>query len=303
LPSQDATQPPAATPLPLAAASRPKRDMVERGRVAIISCIHGNLPALEAVWADIESRGITEVLCLGDLVGYGPWPAEVVRFIEKKGVPTVQGCWDEGIGNEKGDCGCHFVSEIDSKAGAWSYQWTAERLGEQERTWLKRLPPAIAAQAGGSRLVAVHGSPRSSHEYLTAETHELVLYERAGSAGADILLFGHTHVPYVKRIDGALSVSVDTSAPEEAELPLRRPLRPKLFINAGSVGEPRHGSPEATYVILDPASLDVSILGVDYDLRSTVAAMRRAEMPPTFIERLQQGAELAVKDKTVACDC
>jgi len=302
--TEQQTPPPApGTPLQHATQAKPVRDMADFGRVAVISCIHGNLPALEAVWADIESRGITQVLCLGDLVGYGPWPAEVVRFLEKRGVPTVQGCWDEGIGNEKGDCGCHFVSEEDGKAGAWSYGWTAERIGEAERTWLKRLPPAIAARAGGSRLVAVHGSPRSSHEYLTAETHELILYERAGSAGADVLLFGHTHVPYVKRIEGQLALSVDTTAPDDAEPPLFRPLRPKLFINAGSVGEPRHGSPEATYVILDPASLDVSIVGVDYDLKATVAAMRKAEMPPAFIERLQQGSELAVKDKTIACDC
>lgn len=286
-----------------ATTAAPARDMTEFGRVAVISCIHGNLPALEAVWSDIEGRGITQVLCLGDLVGYGPWPAEVVRFIEAKGVPTIQGCWDEGIGLEKGDCGCHFVTESEGQAGEWSYRWTAERIGERERAFLKRLPPAIAARAGGARLVAVHGSPRSAHEYLTAETHELVLYERAGSAGADVLLFGHTHVPYVKRISGELTLSVDTTAPETAALPAPRPLRPKLFINAGSVGEPRHGSPEATYVILDPASLDVSIVGVDYDLKATLAAMRRAEMPAAFVERLQQGSELAVKDKTVACDC
>ncbi|HKY94214.1 MAG TPA: metallophosphoesterase family protein [Kiloniellales bacterium] len=286
-----------------AARAEPTRDMTERGPVAIISCIHGNLPALEAVWADIRGRGITEVLCLGDLVGYGPWPAEVVRFIEEKRVPTIQGCWDEGIGEEKGDCGCHFVSEAEGAAGEWSYQWTAERIGERERAFLKRLPPAIAARAGGSRLVAVHGSPRSAHEYLTAETHELVLYERAGSAGADVLLFGHTHVPYVERIEGQLALSVDTTAPETAEPPILRSLRPKLFINAGSVGEPRHGSPEATYVVFDPASLDVTIVGVDYDLKATLAAMRKAEMPPAFIERLQHGRELAVKDKTVACDC
>jgi predicted phosphodiesterase len=277
--------------------------MKDFGRVAVISCIHGNLPALEAVWADIESRGVTQVLCLGDLVGYGPWPAEVVRFIEAKGVPTIQGCWDEGIGLQKDDCGCHFVSEAEGAAGEWSYRWTAERVGEQERAFLKRLPPAIAARAGGARLVAVHGSPRSVHEYLTAETHELVLYERAGVAGADVLLFGHTHVPFVKRIAGELEISVDTTAPESVELPALRPLRPKLFVNAGSVGEPRHGSPEATYVILDPASLDVSIVGVDYDLKATLAAMRKAEMPAAFIERLQQGSELAVKDKTAACDC
>ena len=277
--------------------------MAERGPVAVISCIHGNLPALEAVWADIQRRGIPNVLCLGDLVGYGPFPAEVVRFIEEKKIPTIQGCWDEGIGNDKGDCGCHFVSEAEGAAGEWSYKWTYDRLGQHERSFLKRLPPAIAARASGSRLVAVHGSPRSVHEYLTAETHELVLVERAGAAGADVLLFGHTHVPYVKRIEGELIVSVDTTQPPETELPFLRPLRPKLFINAGSVGEPRHGSPEATYVIFDPRNLDVSIVGVDYDVEATIAAMRREGLPPAFIDRLRQGNELAVKDKTVACDC
>jgi len=286
----------------------PKRDLTVAGPVAVISCVHGNLPALEAVYADIRSQGIGQIICLGDLVGYGPWPGEVVDFVRREAIPTIQGCWDEGIGQGKGDCGCHFVSEADQAAGKWSYEWTQRSLDEAQKQYLGSLPPSLTALAGGARLVAVHGSPRSAHEYLTQQTHELVLLERAGAAQADVLLFGHTHVPYVKRLDGALRVLIDTAPPPgqpapEPDRPVMKPLRPKLFVNAGSVGEPRHGTPDATYVVIDPASLDVSIRLVEYDVAATTRAMRKAEMPAAFAERLQQGQELAVKDKTMACDC
>jgi predicted phosphodiesterase len=290
------------------ARATPLRDLSEAGEVALISCIHGNMEALEAVWSDIRACGISEVICLGDLVGYGPHPAEVVDFIRREGIPTIRGCWDEGVAEQKGDCGCHFVAEDEKAAGDWSYRWTQEHLTDRHRQFLASLPPMIAASANGSRLLAVHGSPRNAHEYLTETTHELVLYERAGSAQADILVFGHTHVPYVKRIAGDMRVTLDTAAPAEGSAPsesepLMKSMRPKLFINAGSVGEPRHGSPEATYVIFSPGLQEVRIRYVDYDVAKTTAAMRRSEMPAAFAERLALGRELAVKNKSLPCVC
>lgn len=264
------------------------------------------MEALEAVWADIRSRGIPRTICLGDLVGYGPWPHEVIDFIRRNNLPTIRGCWDEGIGLDRGDCGCVFVSKEEEALGHWSYDWTRRRLDDADRAFLKSLPTMLASKINDVRLAAVHGSPRSASEYLTETTHELVLYERAASTAADVLVFGHTHVPFVKRLDGRLQLTVDTSAegnPPSEDSPRVVSLRPKVLINAGSVGEPRHGSPKSSYVILDALGLDVSICYADYDVKKTVAAMSRFEMPGPFAERLALGSEIAVKDKTVLCAC
>lgn len=285
-----------------------ERDLASTGPIAILSCIHANLPALEAVWADLKSRGIDHVLCLGDLVGYGPHPAEVVEFVRRERIPTLQGCWDRNVGAAKDPCICHVSAAAEKAADEWSYRWTQERLDDEQRSFLGALPPRLAATAAGSRLVAVHGSPRSPHEHLTATAHELVLYERAGAAGADILVFGHTHSPYVKRIEGEMRVTIDTtlaegrSMPSEAA-PLAKPVRPKLFVNAGSVGAPAHGSPEACYAVFSPAEQEVEIVFVDYDVERTAAAMRQAGMPAIFAERLARGVDLTVKDLSLACDC
>ncbi|MBM3825037.1 MAG: metallophosphoesterase, partial [Verrucomicrobia bacterium] len=79
--------------------------------IAILSCIHGNMAALEAVWDDLQARKVDRVICLGDLVGYGPWPREVIDFVQRHNITTVRGCWDEGIGLERSDCGCSCGSK------------------------------------------------------------------------------------------------------------------------------------------------------------------------------------------------
>ena len=84
-------------------------------RIAILSCIHGNMAALEAVWDDLNAQDVDSVYCLGDLVGYGPFPNEVIKFVQDQDIPSVLGCWDEGIGMEREDCGCKFITEEDAE--------------------------------------------------------------------------------------------------------------------------------------------------------------------------------------------
>ena len=93
-------------------------------KIAVISCIHGNMEALETVYDDICSKKINDIVCLGDLVGYGPHPNEVVRFIKRNDISTVLGCWDEGIGLDRDTCGCHYISEKEGELGAIAFAWT-----------------------------------------------------------------------------------------------------------------------------------------------------------------------------------
>ena len=101
---------------------------------AVISCLHANLAALEAVLADIDQRGITTITCLGDLVGYGPQPNEVVNLVRERAIPSCQGCWDEDIIEGLNSCECSYPSQLAERRGHQAHQWTAEQLSE-EKDW------------------------------------------------------------------------------------------------------------------------------------------------------------------------
>ena len=104
---------------------------------AVISCLHANLPAVEAVLKDIELQGITNITCLGDLVGYGPQPNEVIELIRDKKIPTCQGCWDEDVVDGLDACDCSYPSQLAEKRGHFAHQWTTDKLTKKIRIiWL-----------------------------------------------------------------------------------------------------------------------------------------------------------------------
>jgi predicted phosphodiesterase len=271
------------------------------------------MAALEAVWDDVRTRKVDRVICLGDLVGYGPWPREVIRFIQEHNIPTVRGCWDEGIGLERADCGCKFVTQEDAEWGHIVFDWTKRALKPEDAKFLANLDFArgeVMARAG--RVAFVHGSPRSANEYLMESTHELILFERVAGAGADVLVCGHTHVPFVRKMEGTMRVTAELGLKEQIQremgiaprkVPRDITLAPKILINAGSVGEPRHGTPHATYVIFDTATMATSIHAVPYNVEKTARDLLKRGLPEIFAERLRAGAELAVKNKEVECRC
>ena len=133
-------------------------------RIALFSDVHGNLPALDAALADLETAGIGEVYCLGDLVGYGPDPAGVVDRIRSLGIPTIRGNYDDGIGNRRGECGCYYVTEQAKSDGAASYAFTDAALDDRDRAWLAALPDEIRLSEGHVRILlpmAVHARSTS----------------------------------------------------------------------------------------------------------------------------------------------
>jgi predicted phosphodiesterase len=108
-------------------------------QITIFSDIHANLPAFEAVLADIESRGLDKLYCLGDLVGYGISPNEVVAAIRERGIPSVQGNYDQGVGDSSDDCGCAYRTPEAKALGNRSIAWTNERTSDQNKTYLRTL--------------------------------------------------------------------------------------------------------------------------------------------------------------------
>ena len=232
-------------------------------RIAIMSDIHGNLPALEAVLADVTEQHPDAVYCLGDLVGYGASPNEVTERIRAEEMPTIIGNYDDGVGFDRDECGCAYRDPIDQQLGDRSLAWTKEHTTPENKAFLRTLLKELRFEADGKRVLLVHGSPRKMNEYLF-EDRALSSFQRlAASSNADIIAFGHTHKPYQKTVDGV------------------------LFMNAGSVGKPKDLDWRACYVILEPAG--VTFRRVSYDVAKAAAAIRATELPHEFATDIETG--------------
>jgi putative phosphoesterase len=235
-------------------------------KFAIVSDIHANLHALEAVWTDLEAQSAEAVYCLGDLVGYGAYPDEVIDFVRARGVPVLMGNYDDGVGFDRDDCGCVYKDPADHARGQESLRWTRARVSAERKAYLRGLPFSLRLDAAGQRLRLVHGSPRRINEYLYQDRPASVFANVARVADCDVLFFGHTHLPYQKRVG-------DT-----------------LFVNAGSVGKPKDGDPRAGYLIVTAgAQVEATPRRVGYDVAAAARAVRLAGLPAYFAALLETG--------------
>ncbi|MEO1146997.1 MAG: metallophosphoesterase family protein [Cyanobacteria bacterium J06638_22] len=257
-------------------------------KLAVMSCIHGNYEALNAVLSDIDAQKAEQIYCLGDLVGYGPHPNAVVEMIRSLDIPTCQGCWDEDIVEGLNACECSYPSQLAEKRGRLAHEWTNNVIHPEVREYLATLPMTLRKD----NLCFVHGSPNSQHEYLLPSMDGFAAMERVLSTDADVLFCGHTHVPYVRELDdGNLTVRVQQPGKDESTSQLQITL--KRIVNAGSVGEPRHGRPNATYVLYDTDTTQVTLREVPYDYERTCADIIAKGLPPIFAWRLARGMEFA----------
>ncbi len=257
-------------------------------KLAVISCIHGNYEALNAVLSDIDACKADRIYCLGDLVGYGPHPNAVVEMIRSLDIPTCQGCWDEDIVEGLNACDCSYPSQLAEKRGRLAHEWTNNVIHPEVREYLATLPMTLRLD----NLCFVHGSPNGQHEYLLPSMDGFAALERVLSADADVLFCGHTHVPYVRSLEnGSLTVRVRQPGKDLPETQFETPL--KQIVNAGSVGEPRHGRPNATYVLYDTDTARAELREVPYDYEKTCAAILDKGLPPIFAWRLARGMEFA----------
>ncbi len=265
-------------------------------KIALFSDIHANLPALEAVLSDIESRRPDAIFCLGDLVGYNIWPNEVIKEIRSRSIPTIAGNYDYGIGRKSSDCGCAYKTEEEKTMGAVSIAYTNEIIGAEEREYLHALPLHIRmnyqldydplnvfnAQAEELKLMFVHGSPRRINEYLFEDRDEKSLSRIFEQSEIDILCFGHTHKPYhrILTLD-----STDQKVYQHA-------------INIGSVGKPKNGDPRASYVVLHidkksskfvESSIKVDFIQVPYDIEKAAKAIENSPLPKGYADMLRRG--------------
>jgi putative phosphoesterase len=231
--------------------------------IAVISDIHGNLYALEAVLKDIAGRGINLIYCTGDLVGYGPHPNEVIELVRRYKIHTVTGNYDDAIGNMRLACGCDYKDEKSLRLGEISVAWTKEITSEKNKQWLRELPAEIKLSASGIEMLFVHGSPRALNEYLYENTREDYLHELLAENNANMLVCGHTHLPYVKSIPNG------------------------YIVNAGSAGRPKHGNPNVTYAVIEAGIAE--IVEVPYCYEETAREIENAGLPAEFAEIIRTG--------------
>ncbi|MDT3698427.1 MAG: metallophosphoesterase family protein [Thermincola sp.] len=235
-------------------------------KIAVISDIHANIGALEAVLEDIKGQSVDQVYCTGDLVGYAPYPNEVIELIKNSQIAAVMGNYDDAIGNMRLICGCDYQDDKAQALGAASITWTKEHTSEENKEFLRSLPAQIRFTVDKQRVLLVHGSPARLNEYIHEDTDLLEAVDHIVKGDTDILICGHTHKPYHRAICN------------------------KHIINAGSVGKPKHGSPEATYVILKfGPELEVEIRKVNYDYEAAAKAIEAAALPAEFAAMLRQG--------------
>lgn len=248
-------------------------------RYALVSDIHANLPALEAVLDDIDRRdGIGGVYHLGDLVGYAPWPNEVVETLNAAGIAGVAGNYDSTVGTDYKHCGCRYEDPCQEELSHVSYAWTREHVSPSTKVLLAGLPFRIdlrplGGHVAGPRLVLVHGTPTLNTLYWTEDRSDefcLTMAEHAGLKPGDTIAFGHTHLPWQREVGGI------------------------HFINTGSVGRPKDGDWRAGYVVLDVTDRDVftNFVRVEYDIDSAIRAIRESELPDEFAEYLRSGGRL-----------
>lgn len=234
-------------------------------KVALIGDMHANLPALEAVLAHAHQQGAEGIWNIGDFVGYGPFPDEVVKRLRDEQAVSIIGNYDTAV--LKFGAGAR---KKKNPAKALAHQWAYENLSKESLEYLRSLPEDKRLEVEGRRILLTHGSPDSPDEHLTPDTPQDRLGELAGKARADIIICGHSHQPFVRKADGV------------------------WFINTGSVGRPDDGDPRACYAIMDlaPDDLHVRHYRLDYDIQRAVDAMRSKHLPETFIQMIVQGKAL-----------
>jgi putative phosphoesterase len=237
-------------------------------RVAVITDIHANLPALDAALARIDELAVDGVFCGGDLVGYGPHPNEVCALIAERAIPTIYGNYDYAIARDLTDCGCAYITPHDRALGQQSVDWTLAHTDQASKDYMRELPFDLRFVVGETSVHLVHGSPRKVNEYLF-EDKPARLYERLAAAeDADVLVFGHTHKPWVREHGGV------------------------LFVNCGSVGKPKDGDPRGAFAVLeaDGPGVRVSIERVAYDAAAVAREVAAVGLPSEFADKLVAAA-------------
>jgi predicted phosphodiesterase len=241
-------------------------------RIAVISDIHGNWHAFEAVLADVEREGVDEIWCLGDIVGYGPQPNRCVEEARARSAVCLLGNHDLAA-----------LGEVDlagfSPDAAVSARWTMTELDADAIAFLKTLEP----KGERSGIELFHASPRDPiWEYVLSESAVRTALELTT---AGLVLVGHSHIPIALLLSNGNALAGGLAkGGSEIEL-----CEGRWLMNPGSVGQPRDGDPRAAYLLIDLDRRTAHYRRVAYNIEATQAEIRKAGLPEALAERLGDG--------------
>lgn len=249
-------------------------------RYALISDIHANIHALDAVLADIDARGdVNAIYHAGDLVGYSSAPNEVVARLRERGIAGIAGNYDSTVATAYKHCGCKSETPRQEELAHISYSYTLGAVSAETVRDLAALPFSLdvrplGGHANGPRLVLVHGTPTLNTVYWTADRSDEFCVKMAAMVGlkaGDAIAFGHTHKPWYRVVSGM------------------------HFINTGSVGRPKDGDWRAGYVLLELGEAEprVEFVRVAYDVEAAARGVIDAGLPEEFAEFLRTGGRPA----------
>ncbi len=237
-------------------------------KVALISDVHANLPALEAVLMHARHRGAEAIWNAGDSVGYAPFPEEVVHQLQAEDISSIIGDYDLNVLNAKTPA--YWRQNLRYAVKALAPRWTYEHLSKESRRYLFFLPRELRWTVQKWRVLITHTSPTSPPEVLTHYTSKKHLRKLVKSCDADLIICGHSHRAF------------------------KRHVKDVWFLSPGSVGCPDDGDPRASYMLLklEPGSLKVHHYRLDYDIPTVIAAVRQYALPEVFAQMFTQGQSL-----------
>lgn len=239
-------------------------------RIAAFGGIYSNHLALAAAIRDAGTRDVDAIFCLGDLGAFGPHPDKVFPILQENGVQVVGGNYDDSIARGLDDCQCGYTDPLDNHFARVSYRYTFENTAPENRAWMADFPPELRFRLGDLDVLACHGSPRQTNEFLwesTTPTHFLA--KLATDFAVDVVLGTHTGIHWERRW-GAHNA----------------------YVNVGALGRPANdGRTEVWYTILSATGrdLDVEFIPVRYDHEALAQEMREEELPEKFVETILTG--------------
>ncbi len=231
-------------------------------KIAAISDIHGNIYALMKALEDIDEQKVDKIICLGDLVGYGPHPNEVIALIRRREIPCIKGNYDASVVD--GD----FTYIRDNFINSFALPWSINEVRISNKYFLDSLPTELKYNINGVNIIFTHGSPVAINDYLFEEADNTK--NIMNNLEEDVLVCAHTHIPSLKKFDD------------------------KIFINVGSVGKPKIGKPTPTYSIIEitySKEVLVSFRHLDYEFKKIVKDCTMLKFPSSLIDSYITGQE------------
>lgn len=231
-------------------------------KIAVISDIHGNIYALMRALEDIEDNKVDTIICLGDLVGYGPHPNEVISMIKRRNILCLKGNYDVSVV----DGSYTYIRE--NSINSFSLPWAVDELRAANKFYLNSLPTSLTLEFEDKKILFLHGSPNAINEYLLEGNDNTASIME--NLKEDALVCAHTHIPSIKKFGN------------------------KLFINDGSIGKPKIGRPNPTYCLIEVEKnkpIKAEIKEITYEVKRIVKDMTMLKFPESLIRSFETGAE------------